>query len=78
METWNTLSPADSSQDSIRRQRIVDFWMELDAFEEAGGNSWEALLALRNEVTSSLWTGDLAEAESLTAQALFYLEAFGS
>jgi hypothetical protein len=77
MTSWNESSPAFPAPNNRRVQQIVEFWMEVDAFEAAGGNVWEALHALRDEVTSSLFEGDVANAESLTAQALFLLEASG-
>lgn len=76
MNTWNDRSPEDSFNGSDRRrQAIVDFWMELDAYEASGGNHWEALHAIRDEVTSSLFDGDLVNAESLTAQAMLLLQS---
>ena len=77
MSIWHKLDPAGSAHESLRRQRIVDFWMELDAYELAGGRTWEALINIRHEVTDSLFRNDLGEAESFTAQALIHLDAAG-
>src|ERR1043165_7086894 len=59
----------------LRRQRIVDWWMNLEPDGDTGRSTWEALDMLRDRVTFCLMREDLGldEAESLTAQALLLI-----
>jgi hypothetical protein len=68
----SVLSSADPPVDSIRRQQVVDVWIELNMSGDAGATTWEVLDNLSNKVTECLHAEPLllSKAESLTAKAL--------
>lgn len=59
----------------IRRQKIVDVWMELDAMVATAEIDGMVLRPARNGVMASLWADppDLAQADMWTARALLQL-----
>jgi hypothetical protein len=65
------LSSADPPVHSVRRQQLVDVWIELNMSGDAGATTWEVLDRFSNAVTECLLAEPplLNKAESLTAEA---------
>jgi hypothetical protein len=66
------LSPAFSTKQRDRRQRIIDWWTALEMSGDAGATDWEVLDDLRDCVTQYLGFDPLGldEAERATAKAM--------
>lgn len=74
-EVVRTLSPGDAERrGGERARRIVEFWNALRT-EELDAARWEVLEPIERQVTECLdrRTPRIAEAESLTAQAMVLL-----
>lgn len=67
----NELSAAPSFQQEQLRQKVIDFWCNLEPDRDAGETTWEVLDPIRDQVTECLMHSppDLAKAASLTAEA---------
>jgi hypothetical protein len=66
-------SPRDvSSPDQLRRQAIIEWWMQLEMSGDCGSTNWRVLDPIRDRVTACLGFSPplLDEAEHLTAKAI--------
>ena len=65
------LLPVEPRHDNERRQRIVDWWLDLSRGGDAGAATWEVLESIQDRVTASICGSppDIRSAESLTALA---------
>lgn len=61
-----------SSLDELRRQALIEWWMQLELCGDCGSTSWRVLDPLRDAVTACLMFSppQLNQAEHLTARAI--------
>lgn len=55
------------------RERIVQFWTDLDSCDDTGQTTWEVLGPMQQEVTDCLEKDDLGKAMSISAKAMLLI-----
>ena len=79
MHQRSELLAEDPTESERRHRLIVEFWQALDDEGDAGATTWEALVRLRDKVTTALLRRppDIGLAERLTARAALLLAGHG-
>lgn len=74
MSRKHSLCSDGSSPHENRWQLLKEFWQAIDEDLDIGRTHWEDLVRIRDAVTECRDRGDLASAESLTAQAMHLID----